>query len=62
MKHKQIYTNIIPESEEDLYKITITDPNIKNFVVVLMQNTGQANLRSDFYITERNTHDLNEEK
>ena len=42
MKHKQIYTNIISESEEDLYKITITDPNIKNFEVVLMQNTGQT--------------------
>ena len=41
MKHKQIYTNVISELEEDLYKITITDPNIKNFVVVLLQNTGQ---------------------
>ena len=40
MKPKQIYTNVISESEEDLYKITITDPSIKNFVVVLMQNTG----------------------
>ena len=30
------------KSEEDLYKITITDPNIKNFAVVLMQNTGQT--------------------
>ena len=39
MKTKQIYTNIISESEEDLYKITIIDPSIKNFAVVLMQNT-----------------------
>ena len=62
MKPKQIYTNVISESEEDLYKITITDPSIKNFAVVLMQNTGQTMLRCDFYITERNTYDLNEEK
>ena len=62
MKPKQIYTNVISESKEDLYKITITDPSIKNFAVVLMQNTGQTMLRCDFYITERNTHDLNEEK
>ena len=55
MKYKQIYTNIISESEEDLYKITITDPSFKNFV-------GQTMLRCDFYITERNTYDLNEEK
>ena len=55
MKPKQIYTNIISESEEDLYKITITDPSIKNFV-------GQTMLRCDFYITERHTYDLNEEK
>ena len=27
-----------------------------------MQNTGQTILRCDFYITERNTYDLNEEK
>ena len=62
MKHKQIYTNAISESEEDLYKVTITDPSIKNLAVVLMQNTGQTMLRCDFYITERNTYDLNEEK
>ena len=62
MKPKQIFTNVISESEEDLYKITITDPNIKNFVIVLMQNTRQTMLRYDFYIIERNTHDLNEEK
>ena len=59
MKPKQIYTNIISESEEDLYKITIIDPSIKNFAVVLMQNTV---LSCKFYITERNTHDINEEK
>ena len=59
MKPKQIYTNVISELEEDLYKITITDPNIKNFAVVLVQNTV---LSCEFYITERNTHDLNEEK
>ena len=53
MKHKQIYTNVISELEEDLYKITITDPNIKNFVVVLVQNTGQIILWCDFYITVR---------
>ena len=35
------------------------DPSIKNFAVVLMQNTV---LSCEFYITERNTHDLNEEK
>ena len=62
MKPKQIYTNIISESEEDLYKITITDPSIKKFTVVLIQNKGQTMLRYNFYITERNTHDLNEEK
>ena len=53
MKHKQIYTNVISELEEDLYKIIITDPNIKNFVVVLVQNTGQIILWCDFYITVR---------
>ena len=53
MKPKQIYTNVISKSEKDLYKITITDPSIKNFVVVLMQNTGQTMLRCDFYITVR---------
>ena len=53
MKPKQIYTNVIPELEEDLYKITITDPSIKNFVVVLVQNTGQTILWCDFYITVR---------
>ena len=51
MKPKQIYTNVISESEEDLYKITITDTSIKNLAVVLMQNTGQIMLRCDFYIT-----------
>ena len=59
MKPKQIYTNVISESEEDLYKITITDPSIKNFTIVLMQNTM---LRCDFYIIKRNTYNLNEEK
>jgi len=62
MKPKQTYTNVISELEEDFYKITITDPSIKNFAVVLMQNTGQTLLRCDYYITERNTFDLNEEK
>ena len=52
MKHKKIYTNVISELEEDLYKITITDPSIKNFAVVLLQNTVQIMLRCDFYITE----------
>ena len=42
MKPKQIYTNIISKSEKDLYKITITDPSIKNFAVVLIQNIGQT--------------------
>ena len=62
MKPKQIYTNVISESEEDLYKITITDPSIKNFAVVLMQNSGQTLLRCEHFITERNVHHLNEEK
>ena len=62
MKPKQIYTNVISESEEDLYKITITDPSVKNFAVVLMQNSGQTLLRCDYFITERNAYDLNEEK
>ena len=62
MQPKQIYTNVISELEEDYYKITISDPSIKNFAVVLMQNSGQTLLRCDYYITERNTFDLNEEK
>ena len=62
MKPKHIYTNVISESEEDSYKITIKDPSIKNFAVVLNQNTGQTLLRCDYYITERNTFDLNEQK
>ena len=62
MKPKRIYTNVISELEEDSYKITIKDPKIKNFAVVLMQNSGQQLLRCDYYITERNTFDLNEEK
>ena len=62
MKPKHIYTNVISELEEDSYKITIKDPSIKNFAVVLNQNTGQTLLRCDYYITERNTFDLNEQK
>ena len=62
MKPKRIYTNVISEMETDTYNIIIKDPSIKNFAVVLIQNSGQQLLRCDFYITERNAYDLNEEK
>ena len=62
MQPKQIYTNVISELEEDYYKITITNPSIKNIAVVLIQNSGQTLLRCDHYITERNVFDLKEEK
>ena len=62
MQPKKIYTNVISDMETDSYKIIIKDPSIKNFAVVLMQNTGQQLLRCDYYITERNTYDLSEEK
>ena len=60
MKPKIIYTNVISQNEEDLYKITITDPGIKNIAVVLMQNSGQTLLRCDNYVTERNVYQLKE--
>ena len=62
MQPKQIYTNVISELEEDSYRITITDPTAKNLAVVLMQNSGQTLLRCDYFITERNVYELNEEK
>ena len=60
MKPKIIYSNVISQNEEDLYKITITDPGIKNIAVVLMQNSGQTLLRCDNYVTERNVYQLKE--
>ena len=62
MQPKRIYTNVISQFEEDYYKITITNPDIKNLAVVLMQNSGQTLLRCDRYTTETNTFNLNEEK
>ena len=61
MKPSQTYTNVISENENDLYKIIIKDPSVKNIVIVLMQNTGKTLLRLESYLTGIGAFNLNEE-
>ena len=44
MKPKVPYSNVITQKEVDLYEVHITDENIKNFAVILTQNTGITKL------------------
>jgi len=61
MQPSQIYTNVISENEDDLYKIIIKDSKVKNIAIVLMQNTGKTLLRLDSFLTDIGGFDLNEE-
>ena len=53
MKPKALYSNVITQNEIDLYEVHITDPNIKNFAVILTQNTGITKLKLAKYFSVR---------
>ena len=53
MKPKVLYSNVITQKEVDLYEIRITDKNIKNFAVILTQNTGITKLKLSKYFSVR---------
>ena len=53
MKPKVLYSNIITQKEVDLYEVHITDPKIKNFAVILTQNTGITKLKLSKYLSQR---------
>ena len=53
MKPKVLYSNVITQKEKDLYEIHITDQNIKNFAVILTQNTGITKLKLSKYFSIR---------
>ena len=61
MKPKKMYSNVISEKEYDIYKIIISDEDIKNIVIVLIQNTGKTLLRLDSFNSEIGGLVLNEE-
>ena len=52
MKQKVLYSNVITENEVDKYRISIVDENIRNFAVILSQNTGNIKLKFSKYISE----------
>ena len=52
MKPKVLYSNVVRDEEKDKYQIRITDDNIKNFAVILTQNTGNLKLILDQFSTE----------
>ena len=56
MKQKTIYTNVITENEKDYYEIHILDDNIKNFAVILTQNTGISKLKFEKFISIDNKY------
>ena len=53
MKPKVLYSNIITQKEVDLYEVHITDPNVKNFAVILTQNTGITKLKLGKFLSPR---------
>jgi hypothetical protein len=53
MKPKVLYSNVITQKEVDLYEVHITDKNIKNFAVILTQNTGITKLKLSKYFSVR---------
>ena len=61
LSQKQMYTNIISENEYVSYKIIISEPSIKNLVIVLTQNSGKALLRLNSFISENGGLDFDEE-
>ena len=44
MQPRTFYKNVITENEEDKYRIDIYDNDIKNFAIILNQNTGKTDL------------------
>ena len=63
MKPKVLYSNVITQKEVDLYQVHITDQNIKNFAVILTQNTGITKLKlSKYYSIKGNLNFGNSEK
>ena len=63
MKPKVPYSNVITQKEVDLYEVHITDENIKNFAVILTQNTGITKLKlTKFFSTKGNINFGNTEK
>ena len=61
MKPNELYTNVISQGEDDIYKIIIADPSVKNLVVVLMQNTGNCLIRLDNFKSDAGNIQLGEE-
>ena len=53
MKPKISYSNVLTHKEIDKYEIHINDEKIKNFAVVLTQNTGNVKLKLAKYISEK---------
>ena len=52
MLPRNIYTNIIKEFNINKYKITITDANINNIIIVLTENSGKVKLTLKEYISD----------
>ena len=52
MKPKVLYSNVVRDEEKDKYQIRITDDSIKNFAVILTQNTGNLKLIFDKYTSD----------
>ena len=63
MKPKVLYSNVITQNEVDLYEVHITDQNIKNFAVILTQNTGITKLKlTKYFSTKGNLNFGNSER